>query len=317
MSAFVPEPCNQKPVIAIVGPTATGKTALAVEVAKWLETEVISADSQLIYQELDIGTAKPAEEEKQGVPHWMIDVVRPDEVYSAAQYQEAAKAHLNRLWESGRIPVIAGGTGFYIRALLQADFIPEVPPNETFRESMAQLVQQEGTQALHALLQQQDPQRAADLHPNDLVRIIRALEIIDATGRPVPRQVQEKNHSVLWIGLTYADRDLHRAKIAARVAAMLKAGWLEEVEALLQRYGPQAHALQVAHGYPELVEVLLGKRNLAEAEAQICINVRQYARRQRTWFQRNRDIRWLECDRLLWPDLLKSAHQSIKEMGLL
>jgi tRNA dimethylallyltransferase len=307
----------QKPVIAVVGPTATGKTALAVEVAKFLNTEVVSADSQLIYRELNIGTAKPTEEEKQGIPHHMIDVAAPDETYSAAQYQTQAQDHLERLWQKGQVPVVAGGTGFYIRALLQADFIPEVEPNEAFRAQMIQFAAKQGPEALHKRLEELDPQRAADLHPNDQVRLIRALEIIEATGKPVPRLAPEKNHSILWLGLTYADRNLHRAKIAARVEAMLKAGWLGEVEDLVQRYGPDAQALQVAHGYPELVEVVQGKRSLTDAQTKIDINVRQYARRQRTWFQRNPDIQWLECDRLLWPDLLKSACQSIKGMGLL
>ncbi|HEY9746610.1 MAG TPA: tRNA (adenosine(37)-N6)-dimethylallyltransferase MiaA [Oculatellaceae cyanobacterium] len=302
-----------KPVIAVVGPTATGKTALAAEIAKWLQSEVISADSQLIYRELDIGTAKPSEAEKQGVPHHMIDVVAPDEVYSVAQYKEEATVHLERLWQAGKVPVVAGGTGFYIKALLESEFIPTVPPNPAFREKMAALP----AAALHALLAEKDPQRAADLHPNDQVRIIRALEIIEATGRAVPRQAAKKDLSVQWLGLTYADRDLHRSLIAKRVDQMLAAGWLEEVAGLVSRYGPDAQALQVAHGYPELVAVTLGKQTLQDAKMQICINVRQYARRQRTWFRRNPNILWLERDRIPWPDLLKSAYQSIKEMGLL
>ena len=306
-----------KPVIAVVGPTATGKTAFAVEIAKQLNTEIISADSQLIYRKLNIGTAKPTDSEKQGVPHWMIDVVEPNEAYSASQYQAQALTHLERLWKKGQVPVVAGGTGFYIRALLESDFIPEVPPNEALRHNLLERINAEGSQSLHDLLKAKDPQRAADLHPHDRVRIIRALEIIEATGKPVPRKSLNKNHAILWFGLTYADRDLHRSKIAARVDAMLKAGWLDEVEALMQQYGENAHALQVAHGYPELVDVVKGQQSLADAQTQICINVRQYARRQRTWFQRNPEIRWFECDKHAWSDLLKWAQHDINEMGLL
>lgn len=286
------------PVIAIVGPTATGKTTLGAALARHLGTEVISADSQLIYRELDIGTAKPSNEELQGVPHRMIDVAAPDEIFSAAMYQTQAAAHLERLWAGGRVPVVVGGTGFYIRALLEAEFIPEAPPNPAFRKRMNALADAEGSQILHQLLEAKDPERAADLHPNDRFRLIRALEIIEATGRPVPRQARRKDIPVLWIGLGYADRALLDVRINARIERMLDAGWLFEVEALVRRYGREAHALGVAHGYPELVRVVTGECALETAVEQIRINVRQYARRQMTWFRRNPAIRWRDCDRL-------------------
>lgn len=285
-------------VIAIIGPTATGKTALAVEIARWLDTEVISADSQVLYRKLDIGTAKPTEQEKQGVAHHMIDVAEPDEPFSAVAYQEQANAHLQALWQANKIPVVAGGTGFYLKALLQADFIPDVPPNESFRVAMADLAERQGADALYALLREKDPRRAEDLHPNDRVRIIRALEIIEATGQPVPRRSEGKGLDVLWFGLMYEDRDLLRSRIDRRIEIMMEQGWLAEVEALVHAYGPQAHALGVAHGYPELVEVVLGKRSLANALEQVRINIHQYARRQMTWFRRNPEVQWLPCDSL-------------------
>jgi tRNA dimethylallyltransferase len=305
------KPPLQKPVIAVVGPTATGKTALAVEIAKQLKTEVISADSQLVYRELNIGTAKPTEEEKQGIRHHMIDVVAPDEVFSAANYRDMAGDHLERLWAQARTPVVAGGTGFYIRALLEAEFIPDIPPNEAFRAEMNRLAAAEGSPALHQLLREKDPARAEDLHPNDRVRVIRALEIIEATGQPVPRQAQSKDLNILWFGLTYQDRDLLRTLIDRRIEEMLAAGWLEEVERLVNQYGPEAQALQVAHGYPELLQVVQGKRSLPDAVAQIQINIHQYARRQMTWFRRNREIRWFERDRTSWQELLNCVGESI------
>lgn len=298
---------SQKPVIAIVGSTATGKTALGVELAHALQTEVVSADSQVIYRELTIGTAKPSLEEQQGIPHHMIDCAAPDEIFSAAAYQETAEAHLERLWALGKVPVVVGGTGFYIRALLEAEFIPEVPPDSVFREHMQQRLRQEGSPALHHELSVKDPRRAADLHPNDGVRIIRALEIINATGSPVPQRNQKKPLSITWFGLTYNDRVRLDARIDQRIATMLDAGWLNEVAQLIQRYGPEAHALQVAHGYPELVNVLQGHCTLAEAVAQIQINIHQYARRQMTWFRRNPDIHWLECDTMPWSSLCEAA----------
>ncbi len=298
-----------RPVIAVVGPTATGKTALGVHLARLLQTEVVSADSQVIYRRLDIGTAKPTQAERQGIPHHMIDVAEPDEAFSVARYQAQATARLEQLWAEGRIPVVVGGTGFYLKALLEAEFIPEVPPDPGFRQQMAALAEQKGSPALHALLAEKDPRRAADLHPNDRVRIIRALEIIHHTGAEVPRHVAAKALDVSWVGLTFEDRDLLRARIDARIDAMLQAGWLEEVHALVDEYGPQAHALGVAHGYPEWVAHLQGRMGFEEALAQVRINIHQYARRQMTWFRPRKAIRWLSADRLSPQAVLQTAGQ--------
>ncbi len=314
MRASVSSP---KKVIAVVGPTATGKTAMAVEIARWLDTDVISADSQLIYRELNIGTAKPTEAEKQGILHHMIDVAAPDETFSAANYQQQASQHLEALWRRGKVPVVAGGTGFYIRALLEADFIPEVPPNEALRTWLAKHASAEGSPALHRLLAEKDPRRAAMLHPNDQVRIVRALEIIEATGQPVPNENKPKDMEVLWFGLTYEDRDLLRNLIDRRIELMMTAGWLEEVADLVARYGPETQALQVAHGYPELVQVVLGQRTLEEALTQVQINIHQYARRQMTWFKRNGLIHWRERDRYPWGELMNSVQAVITESGIL
>ncbi len=292
-------PADRTPLpkaIAILGPTATGKTALSVEIAQWLQTEIISADSQLIYRELSIGTAKPSLAEQGGIPHHLIDVAEPTEVYSAASYQEQASSVLKALQQAGKIPLVTGGTGFYLKALLQADFIPSVPPNPAFREAMHQLAQAHGSDFLHQKLNALDPVRAEALHPNDTVRIIRALEIINATGLPVPNAPIQKSLDVLWLGLMYEDRDLLRARIDARIEAMMEAGWLEEVESLVRQYGPEAHALHVAHGYPELMRVVLGQCSLPEALEQVRLNIHQYSRRQMTWFRRNPDIHWLACD---------------------
>ena len=305
-------------VIALVGPTASGKTALSVALAHIFHTEILSADSQVLYQGLDIGTAKPSEEERKGVPHHLIDVAAPNEVYSAATYQAEASAQLERLWALGKIPIVAGGTGFYLKALLQAEFIPDVPPNPQFRETMHALAERDGLPVLYERLTELDPLRAGDLHPNDRVRIIRALEIIDATGQTVPRRSQAKDGlRVHWIGLLFEDRDRLRARIDQRIEAMMTQGWLAEVEDLVQRFGPEAHALQVAHGYPELVQVVLGQRSLDDALAQIRINIHQYARRQMTWFRRNREIHWLPADQLSPADLQNEAKTSItnKQMG--
>ncbi len=305
-------PTAKPRVIAVIGPTATGKTDLAVHIAQRLQTEIISADSQIIYRELDIGTAKPTAPERQNIPHYMIDVAAPDEMFSAANFQTQATLHLQGIHQQGKIPVVVGGTGFYLRALLESDFIPAVAPNEAFRAAMHQLADQQGPAALYDRLRTLDPVRAEALHPNDRVRIIRALEIIDATGLPVPNQPTEKALDVLWLGLTYADRDLLRSRIDQRIALMMAQGWLAEVETLVRQYGPTAHALGVAHGYPELVAVILGQRKLDEALAQIRINIHQYARRQMTWFKRNPEIQWSIRDEQSPEALRNWADQAVQ-----
>lgn len=299
---------NPRQVIAVVGPTATGKTAIGIELAKHLGTEVISADSRVIYRELDIGTAKPTPQEMQGIPHHMIDVADPPEVYSVARYAREAGDVLAGMFARGLVPVVVGGTGFYIRALLETDFLPDVPPDEDFRARMEALAEEHGSPYLHELLMERDSARAADLHPNDRFRVIRALEIIERTGKPVPRPPSEdRPFDVTWIGLTFSDRQKLWRRINDRIDAMLAAGWLDEVERLLSKYGPDAEALRVTHGYPELVQVVQGKRSLEDAVAQIQINIRQYSRRQMTWFRKNSAIRWFAVDELSPGDLRQAC----------
>lgn len=291
-----PAQTRQPTVVAVVGPTATGKTAISAQLAQALGGEVISADSQLVYRGLDIGTAKPTEAETQGIPHHMIDRVEPTEAYSVAQYQEAASGILRARLAEGKPVIVTGGTGFYLRALLQESFIPDIPPDPTFREHLQALAAEKGRPHLHELLRQKDPRRAGQLHPNDLVRVIRALEIIEQTGAPVPDNRSGTGLDVRWIGLGVESRDWLRARIDARIDAMLAGGWETEVEHLIKTYGPEAHALRVAHGYPELVELLQGRRSRKSAIEQIRINIHQYATRQFTWFNRNPQVNWLQVD---------------------
>jgi tRNA dimethylallyltransferase len=286
-----------KKVIVVTGQTATGKTGLGIELAHHFNTEVISADSQLIYYGLDIGTAKPTLAEQQGIPHHLINVVSPENIYSVASYKSDARQHLNTLWDTGKIPVIVGGTGFYLKALLQASVLPDVPVNEPFRQLLRQTASEQGFSVLHHQLGRLDPLRASALHPNDGVRIIRALEIVEATGQPVPTAVQAPDVSVCWIGLRYQNRDTLWETLEHRIRLMLEKGWLAEVEHLIACYGFEAHALNVAHGYPELMAVLQGKQTLEDAIVQITLNVRQYAKRQLTWFRSNPGIHWFDVDK--------------------
>lgn len=310
----MPDPAQRRQyVIAVAGPTATGKTRLGVSLAEYLGGEVISADSRIIYRELDIGTAKPTPAEMRGVPHHMIDVARPTEAFSAARYRSEAGAVLNRLLAEEKTPVVVGGTGFYLRTLLEPSFLPDVPPDEAFREKMAVLAEEKGSPWLYGLLAGKDPDRAAAVHPNDRFRIIRALEIVEKTGRPVPRSDQRvssdqfRPYDVIWFGLYYENRDLLRARIDTRIEEMLAAGWLDEVKRLVAKYGPEAKALQVAHGYPELVQYLQGQLEWEEAALRMRINIHQYARRQMTWFRagryQNYGMTWFAVDEIPFEDI--------------
>ncbi len=284
---------NRKKVIAVLGTTASGKTGVGVFLASALGSCVVSADSQLVYQELDIGTAKPTEDEMQGIPHSMIDVVSPTEAFTVERYQKEAYACLEECWNKETIPVVAGGSGFYFRALLQESFVPPVPPNPEIRDTLKSFVDAHGSDALYQRLLKSDPRRAGQLHPNDVVRVIRALEIIEITGKPVPDKREAKDElDVLWLGLSYQDRDKQRQRIDERIDVMMDAGWVEEVRTLKEKYGASAHALQVAHGYPELLNYLEGSMTWDEALAQIQINVHQYARRQMTFHRPNKSIDW-------------------------
>ncbi len=301
-------------IIAVIGPTATGKTSLGVSLAQYLDSEVISADSQVLYRELDIGTAKPTAEETQGIPHHMIDLVDPTESYSVADYEKEATVILERLLGQGKVPVVVGGSGFYIRALLESHFVPDVPPDEAFRASLKQLAIKHGVGHLHQLLTEKDPERATAIHPNDEFRVVRALEIIHQTGKPVPKasEATPKPFDVTWLGLTYSNREIHRSRIDERIDAMMEAGWLEEAKQLLEKYGPDAEALKVSHGYPEWVQHVQGQRTYQEALEQIQINIHQYSRRQMTWFKRNENIIWQYVDETTPSELLKTGIKGVK-----
>ncbi len=299
-------------IIAVIGPTATGKTKLGIELAKRLSTEIISADSRVIYRELDIGTAKPTLEELQGIPHHMLNVAGPNEVYSSGMYQQDARPILQQLLTQNQTPIVVGGTGFYIRGLLQEQYFASVEPDETLRTYYRQLALENGPDYLYQLLARLDPKRAKALHPNDQFRIIRALEIIEKTGGPVPPvQPAESPWNVVWLGLTYADRSRLRAVIDRRIEEMLDVGWLEEVQRLLKTYGPHAHALQVAHGYPEWVRYIQGEVSFDEAKRRTQTIIHQYARRQMTWFQANPDIQWFPVDELSFEEILQAALEAI------
>ena len=289
-------------MIVICGPTASGKTALAAALARELGGEVVSADSMQVYRRMDIGTAKPTAEEMGDVPHHMIDVADPEENYSVARYVQEAIPVVDGILARGRVPIVAGGTGLYIDNLIAGRQFAPFPAESGLREELQARARREGLAALAAELARVDPEAAARLHPNDEKRIIRALEVWQATGRTLSQHDRESRavpprYAALTIGLDFADRADLRARIDRRVDEMMERGLEEEVRGLLAGgLSPGCTAMQ-AIGYKELAAALTEGRPAAEGAEEIKLRSRQYAKRQLTWFRRNRDVRWFRWEK--------------------
>lgn len=282
-------------IICIAGPTASGKTALAVELARQLGGEVISCDSMQIYKGMDIGTAKPTPEEMQGIPHHMIDVAQPDEDFSVSRYCAMAGAILDDLLSRGKTAIIAGGTGLYMDSLIRGnDFAPV--PSTGAREKLEQQADELGIDHMKQWLKQIDPEAAARIH--DRKRIIRALEVYLETGETITehnRKTQSipPRYTPLWLGLDFEPRALLYARINRRVDMMLEQGLVEEIRKLLASGIPSKCTAMQAIGYKEFVAALDGQCTIEEAADQVRQASRHYAKRQLTWFRRNRQMHWL------------------------
>ena len=285
-------------ILVICGPTASGKTALAVELALRHHGEVVSADSMQIYRRMDIGTAKPTREEMRGVPHHMLDVADPEEDFSVARYVDMAAKCVDDILSRGKLPILAGGTGLYIDSLLSGRTFAPFQPDSPLRGQLEEQLRREGGAAMLARLAQVDPDSAARLHPNDEKRIIRALEVYQSTGKTITQHnletqaLPDKYHPV-WIGLTYEPRQLLYDRIDLRVDKMLEAGLLEEIRGLLERGIPSGCTAMQAIGYKEFLPVLNGAASLETAVEQVKQGSRRYAKRQLTWFRRNPNIHWI------------------------
>ena len=308
-------------ILVVCGPTASGKTGLAVELALRLGGEVVSADSMQIYRGMDIGTAKPTAEETRGVPHHMLSVADPGEDYSVARYVEAAGRCVDDILARGRRPILAGGTGLYIDSLLAG--LEFAPFTGGCREKLRQRVKAEGIEALRAELEAIDPHRAAKLHPNDEKRILRALEVFYETGETITdHDLRTRNkpprYEAATLALNFADRRDLWARIDARVDEMVVRGLEEEVRALLRAGIPPKSTAMQAIGYKEMVSALAGERPLAEGIAEIKLRSRQYAKRQLSWFRRREGAHWI-----LWKktpnfeECLQNSTRFLEENGLL
>lgn len=283
-------------IVVICGPTASGKSALGLEVARHLGGEIINADSMQVYRYMDIGTAKPSVEERAAVRHHLIDILYPDEVFSAALYCEAAHETIADVVKRGKIPLVVGGTGLYIKALTSG-LIRGGEVDEALRSRLNKEAEAMGREYLYQRLQKVDPKTAASLHPNDTYRIVRALEVYERTGRPISllrerHRFQEAPYEALKIGLMPDRATLYR-RIDERVDQMVAVGLKEEVQRLLDMgYAPHLRSMQ-GLGYRQMVPHLKGSYDLAEATKRIKRDTKRYAKRQLTWFKRDPEIHWV------------------------
>jgi tRNA dimethylallyltransferase len=282
-------------LVALVGPTAVGKTALALELAHRLPIEVVSADSRTVYRWMDIGTAKPTAAERAQVPHHLVDVVDPDEPYSLATYQQQAGAAIERIRERGRVPLLVGGAGLYISAVCEGLTLPEVPPDVEFREALEQRARVEGWQALRAELEAVDPASAARIDPRNVRRVIRALEVFQASGRPFSDWQQGTPIDSLQFGLRLERPRLYE-RIDARIDTWMAGGFVEEVRGLLARgFSPELPSMS-GIGYREVARYLSGELGLSEAVVLFKQATHQYAKRQMTWFGGKPGVQWLDAE---------------------
>ncbi|PLS80394.1 MAG: tRNA (adenosine(37)-N6)-dimethylallyltransferase MiaA [Chloroflexi bacterium] len=301
------------PLIAVVGPTAVGKTALAIELARQLAGEIVNADSRQIYREMDIGTAKPTPEEQRAVPHHLLDIVTPAAPFSLAVYSELAMGAVDAITQRGHVPLLVGGTGQYVAAIVEGWSIPRVAPQPEVRARLEAEAVQVGAASLHARLRELDPPAAAKIEPNNTRRIIRALEVYEITGRPISEQQAKQpppyNITPLWLTL---DRQKLYQRIDARVDAMVAAGLVDEVRGLLAGgYGWELPAMS-SLGYKEFRPYFENRASLGECIERLKFNTHAFVRKQDMWFRRLPNRVQLPVDQ---PQLLARALAALEPKG--
>ena len=307
---------NKIPLAVVAGPTASGKTALAVALALRFGGEVVSADSMQVYKRMDIATAKPTDEEMQGIPHHLIDFLDPSLPYSVADYAAAAHRVIREIHERGRLPIMAGGTGLYIDAVVNNLVFSEIDTDPVLRTELEQFAREQGTAPLLQELRRNDPELAEKLHPNNLPRIIRAVEVYRLTGIPLSEhqrrsRQQPSPYRTVMIGLNFRDRKKLYDRIDNRVDDMLERGLLREAEEMLK--DSSLKTATQAIGYKELKRYFSGEETLPEAAEKIRQESKKYAKRQLTWFRKNPEIQWLYIDDYHdFPDLVKEAEKKVK-----
>ena len=287
---------SKQKLLVIIGPTAVGKTNLSIEMAKQYNGEIISGDSMQIYRGMDIGTAKITKEEMQGIPHHLIDIKEPEENFSVAEFQLLVRAKINEIAKRGKLPIIVGGTGLYIQSVIYDYQFSDVPGDEAFRLELEGRVKQIGNDALYKELQAVDPESAAQIHPNNVRRVIRALEIFHLTGKTMQDYQRKQQPDLMYetalVGLTM-DREKLYERINLRVDIMVKQGLLDEVKSLYNQGLRDCQSIQ-AIGYKEIYDYLDEKVTWDAAVEQLKQNSRRYAKRQLTWFRNKMNVKWFD-----------------------
>lgn len=291
---------NNKKLIVLTGPTAVGKTDLSIKLAKTIDGEIISADSIQVYKHFDIGSAKVTSEEMDGVKHHLIDVLEPTDNFDVATFKKMAQNALEDIYSRGKIPILAGGTGFYIQALLyDVDF--KETEDDGYRNELEELYKEKGAHFMWEMLKSIDPQSALDIHENNVKRVIRAIEYYHQNNRPISEHNQEERAKSSPYNFAYfvlnCNRDLLYERINTRVDIMLKNGLVEEVKGLLDKYNLTSDMTSMQGiGYKEIVPYINGEISLEEAEYILKRDTRHFAKRQLTWFKREKDVIWIDKD---------------------
>lgn len=283
-------------LLVIIGPTAVGKTKLSIEMAKRFNGEIISGDSMQIYKGMDIGTAKIKEDEKEGIPHYLLDIKDPIDPFSAAEFQELANTKIQDIQSRGKLPIIVGGTGLYIQSVIYDYQFSEAPSDPQYRAKLEKIVTEEGIENVFAELKEIDPESAERIHPNNIRRVIRALEIYHCTGHTMSEQLKEQptemKYDTCILGLTMNREQLYE-RINHRVDLMVEEGLVEEVQGFFQQGLKGCQSIQ-AIGYKELYDFFNGKISESEAIENLKQNSRRYAKRQLTWFRNKMDVSWYD-----------------------
>lgn len=289
---------EKKPLVILTGPTAVGKTALSIKLASEIGGEIISADSMQVYRQMDIGSAKIKPEEMGGIPHHLIDILEPEEEFNVCLFEKLALEAMEQIYERGHIPVVVGGTGFYIQALLYQIVFTEEETDTAYRDKLWQLGEEKGNHYLHELLRKVDPESAEEIHENNRKRVIRALEFYENCGKPISTHNKEQRQKTSAYNSCYFvltdDRKKLYERIESRVDQMLSKGLVDEVRTLKERGCNASMVSMQGLGYKEILEYLDGRCSLLEAVEKIKKETRHFAKRQLTWFRRERDVIWID-----------------------
>lgn len=311
-----------KPLVILTGPTAVGKTDLSIKLAKAIDGEIISADSMQVYKKMDIGTAKIMPDEMQGVPHHLIDILEPDEDFNVVLFQQYALSAMEEIYRKGRIPIITGGTGFYIQALLYDIQFEENDNDDSYRTELSVLAEEKGEKYLHNMLKEVDPEAAEQIHVNNRKRVIRALEFYHKTGKQISVHNEEERRRESPYNFCYFvlndDRQVLYDRIDRRVDIMLEHGLVDEVKALMTDGYTRNMVSMQGLGYKEIIDYLNGESTLEDAIYILKRDTRHFAKRQLTWFKREKEVTWVNKDELGSDErILNYMLENLEEKGII